>query len=63
MPTLVPGQTAVHRIITKSCRHRPRHLMLEDLKTSVADTITRCDDNWPKDSNVKFHVVITVESP
>lgn len=59
----VPGTIAKHRIITRECRKRHIGEILHEVSGDVLAEIVEIDRGWPKDSDVKIHVVVTIERP
>ena len=61
--TKIPGIKALHRFVTKNCRKRPYLAWLKDINGEIENQLLELDAAWDDDSEVKFHVVITVEYP
>ncbi len=61
--TKIPGIKALHKFVTKNCRKRPNMEWLEDIHTAIDNQLIHLNESWDDDSDVKFHVVVTVEFP
>lgn len=61
--TKIPGIKALHKFITKTCRKRPNFEWLEDIHKDIDRQLMDLHNSWPSDSDVKFHVAVTVEYP
>jgi hypothetical protein len=59
----IPGTVARHRIISRNCRRRHIGEIIAEVNESVTEELVALDESWPKDSDVRFHVVVTVERP
>ena len=59
----IPGVISKHRFVTMNCRKRPTEDWINDCLDAARSDLVDLDSCWPKDSNVKFHVVVTVERP
>ena len=61
--TKIPGIKALHKFVTRNCRKRPNMEWLEDIHSAIDTQLVSLDGSWDDDSEVKFHVVVTVEIP
>lgn len=59
----VPGSATVNRVISKDCRRRPADDFIQEVGVEVIRELYELHQNWPADSDVRFHVVVTVERP
>ena len=59
----IPGSISTHRIVSVNCRKRPHVEWIDDCLNSIRNDLTDVDMQWPKDSEVKFHVIVAVERP
>lgn len=61
--TEIPGIKDVYVIVRQACRQRPQEDWLKDAIDRVRKSLITMDENWPKDRDVQFHVVVTCDSP
>lgn len=61
--TTIPGSSELHKIITRECRARKSQAALYDVVQEVSEALSVLDEGWDKDSEVRFHVLVTVERP
>ena len=61
--TKIPGIKSLHRFVTKECRKRPEMAWRLEVLEDVEKQLKELHKAWPSDSDVKFHVAVTVEYP
>jgi len=61
--TTIPGTAELHKIITRECRARKAQAALHDVVQEVNESLSALDEGWDQDSDVKFHVLVTVDRP
>ena len=60
---VIPGIKGVHCIVRDGCRQRPFEDWMGDVLGRVREELTAMHQNWPKDKDVQFHVVVTLDNP
>lgn len=62
MSTKIPGQCALHAVITPACREgRGDHGAIAEALARIRREMVATLPNWPIDSGAQFHLVFTVE--
>lgn len=59
----LPGAVTVHKIVGRDCRQRPEAEWVEECLLAVETALLRANEGWPKNTDMKIHVVVSVERP
>jgi hypothetical protein len=59
--TKIPGIAILKNTVSKNCRKRPQEEWINQVIDGMRKQLIDLDKTWEKDSDVKFHAVLTVE--